>query len=227
MTELWSILLPLAVVTAVLPVQLAVTILLLRSPGGRAKAAAWIGGMTLIRLAQFAVFGVVLDRAVTDDPAAPSLVEGALLLMVSVLLFVSAARKLASSPDEDAPPPRWMTMLDGATTGRASLMGAGLVALSPKLWAFTLSAIGAIEDAGLAPGPATATFIAWVVLAESTHLLALLAVVIAPERGAAAMAGVGAWLERAARPLMVGISLVFGFWFLAKALGAFGFALGS
>jgi hypothetical protein len=131
MTELWTTLIPLAVTTAVLPVQVAITILMLRSAGGRARAGAWIAGMTLVRLVQYAVLGLILERAMDDRAAGTSPVEGTLLLVVSVLLLVSAARKVASQPDEDAPPPRWMTMVDGITSGRALLMGAGLVALSP------------------------------------------------------------------------------------------------
>lgn len=149
MTELWATLIPLAVATAVLPIQIAITILMLRSAGGRSKAGALIAGMTLVRLLQYAVFGAILAPAMDDAETGTSPVEGALLLVVAVLLLVSAARKLASQPDEDAPPPRWMTMADAITAGRAFLMGAGLVALSPKLWAFTLGAIGAIRDAGL------------------------------------------------------------------------------
>ena len=80
--------------------------------------------MTLVRLAQYAVFGLVLGRAMDDDPAGTSPVEGTLLLVVGMLLLVSAARKIAKQPDEDAPPPRWMTMVDGI-----------LRAVGPSSWA--------------------------------------------------------------------------------------------
>lgn len=223
MTELWTTLLPLAVATAVLPVQLAITILLLRSAGGRARAGAWIAGMTVVRLVQYAVFGRILEQATADPVTGTSPVEGALLLIVAVLLLVSAARKVANQPDEDAPPPRWLTSVDGITTGRAFLMGAGLVALSPKLWAFTLGAIGAIGDAALDPAAGWAVFVVWVAAAESLHLLALLAAVIAPARAEVLLARAGDVLERRSRELMIGVGLVFGIWFLLKALAAFGF----
>src|SRR5512143_403189 len=111
---------------------------MLRSHGGRARAGAWIAGMTVVRLVQYAILGLILERPMDDAATGPSPVEGALLLVVAVLLLVSAARKAASLPDEDTPPPRWMAMAGGSTPRRALLMGAGLVALSPKLWAFTL-----------------------------------------------------------------------------------------
>jgi hypothetical protein len=225
MTDLWTTLIPLAAATAFLPIQVAITILMLRSPGGRLKAAGWIGGMTLVRLAQYAVFGLVLAPAMDDAATGTSPAEGALLLIVAVLLFVSAGRKLTKQPDEDAPPPRWMTMVAGITAGRAFAMGAGLVALSPKLWAFTLAAIGAIQDAELAAGPGWAVFILWVIAAESLHVLALLAAVIAPDRAGVVLARVGDALERHSRPIVIAVSVVFAIWLLLKALAAFGIGL--
>ena len=227
MTELWTTLIPLAIATAVLPIQVAITILMLRSAGGRAKAGAWIAGMTLVRLVQYAVFGLVLERAMDDVDTGTSPVEGTLLLVVAVLLLVSAARKVASQPDEDAPPPRWMTTVDGITAGRAFLWGAGLVALSPKLWAFTLGAIGSIQDAELDPAVGWAVFIIWVVLAETLHLLALLVAVVAPARADVLLARAGGALERYSREVMIGVGVVFGGWFLLKAIAAFGLGPGA
>jgi threonine/homoserine/homoserine lactone efflux protein len=227
MTELWTTLIPLAIATAVLPVQIAITILMLRSAGGRARAGAWIAGMTLVRLVQFAVFGLILEQAMDDAATGTSPVEGALLLVVAVLLLVSAARKVANQPDEDAPPPRWMTMVDGMTPGRAFVIGAGLVVLSPKLWAFTLGAIGAIQDAELDPAAGWAAFIGWVVAAEAVHLLALLAVIVAPTRADVLLARTGGALERHSRQVMIGVGLLFGVWFLLKALAAFGIGPGA
>ena len=173
MSELWGSLIPLAIASAILPVQIAITILMLRGSGGRARAAAWVGGMTVVRLAQWLVFGLVLERAVDDGEPGTSVVEAALLLVVSVIFFVSAGRKLAKQPDEDAAPPRWLASVATVPAGRAFLMGAGVVGLSPKLWAFTLGAIGAIADAGLGAAGGLAAFLVFVLLAEAVHLAAI------------------------------------------------------
>ncbi len=222
MSEAVPILLGLALATALLPVQVAVTVLMLNGAGGRARAAAWIGGMTVVRLAQYAVFGVVLGAAVDDGEPGTSAVEGALLLVVAVVLFVSAARKASGLSDEDAPPPAWMGRIASVTPGRAFGMGAGLVAASPKLWAITLGAIGAIADAnpGLAGG--WAAFLAWLVLAQGAHLMLLVLAVVAPARSAPWLARLGDTLQRRSTPIMVGVALVFGLLFLWKALSAFG-----
>jgi hypothetical protein len=222
MIDLWTTLIPLAAATAILPIQVAVTILMVRSSGGRARAGAWIAGMSIVRLLQYAVFGVLLDRAMDDGDATPSAVEGALLLLVAVFLLVSAGRKILDQPDEDAPPPRWMTIVGAVSPGRAFLMGAALVVLSPKLWAFTLGAIGAISHAQLAPVAGWLVFVVWVVAAEALHLAAWLAVVVAPEWADGVLVRAGAALERHSRRLMVAVGLVFGTWFLVKAFVAFG-----
>ena len=222
MTELWTILLPVALVTAVMPGQVAMTILMLRAPGGIPRAGAWVGGMTLVRLAQFALMFLVLEPATDDGQSGTSLVEAALLLGVAVLLLVSAARKLANQPDEDAPPPRWMTMVTDWTPSRAFLAGAGLVGLSPKLWAFTLAGIGAIADAELPLAAGWIVFIVFVALSQAGHLAALTLAAVAPQRADAVLGSIAGALERHSRSLMILLSAAFGIWFLLKALSAFG-----
>ena len=222
MTELWTTLIPIALLTAVMPGQVAMTILMLRAPGGIPRAAAWVGGMTLVRLVQFAILFLVIEPATDDGKAGTSLVEGALLLGVGVLLLVSAGRKLANQPDEDAPPPRWMTMVTAWTPPKAFLAGLGLVALSPKLWAFTLAGIGAIADAELSLAAGWLVFIVFVALSQAGHLVAFVLAAVAPRRADAVLGGVAGALERHSRSLMVVLSAAFGVWFVLKALGAFG-----
>ena len=170
MTDLWSTLLPIAIATTLMPIELTFTLTMLRSPGGRSRAGAWIGGKTVARLVQFALLAGVITTAVDDGEPGTSAVEGALLLVVAILLLVGAARKAANQPDEDAPPPRWMTMVAGMRPTRAFLLGAGFVAFSPKLWAFSLAAIGAIADAGLGTAEGWLVYVVFIVLATGLHL---------------------------------------------------------
>lgn len=220
-TELWSTLLPLALATAIMPVELAITLLLLRSPHSRSAAAAWIAGMTVVRLVQYAIFGLILDAAMDDGDPGQSPVEGAILLVVAVLLLVSAARKWLKQPDEDEPPPAWMTAIGSLGPGRGLALGVGFTSISPKLWALTIGAVGAISDAQLDFATGWAAFIVWLVVAESIHLLALLFAVIAPARAGVGLARATDLLERYNRPVLIGASIIFGVWFLYKALVAF------
>jgi len=222
-TDLWSTLVPLIIGSAVLPIQLAITVLLLQSGAGRSGAVAWVGGMTVVRLAQGIVFGLLLGGAAeSGGETGAGLIESALLLVVAILFLVMAARQLLGQPDEDAPSPRWMALVEAATPGRAFLLGAAMVGLSAKLWAFTLGAIGAIAEADLGQPAGTWTFLAFVAAAASLHLAAIGVTFLAPERSAGWLGRVSGALQRYNRAIMVVLGLVFGIWFLVKALRGFG-----
>ncbi len=224
MDELWTILLPLMVATAVLPLQVVVTILLIRSDGGRLAGFAWVLGMTTVRLGQGLVFGLILGTGMsaTDGPGRPGPIESTLLLIVAIFFLVTAAAKWLKVPDPDAPPPRWMATIATVGPGRAFLAGAGLVALSPKLWAFTLAVIGAIAEADLGTAAAAGAFVLYAVGAVGVHFGILVGTIVAPQRMEVALDRFSAAIERYDRPIMIALSLVFGVWFLLKALDGLG-----
>lgn len=222
MVELWTTLIPLALGSAIIPVEIALTILVLKAPGGVPRALAWVGGMTVVRIAQWVILGPIVDTAVDDGQPGTSLVEGALLLVVGILFLVIAARKATDQPDEDAPPPGWMAMMDDVSAGRAFLMGAALIALNPKLWAFTLGTLGAIGDAELTGAAGLAAFLVFVAIAQGFHLGSIALTVVAPARAERVLGGMNAWLERHSRTVLIAFSGVFGVWLLAKSLAAFG-----
>jgi hypothetical protein len=225
MSELVMTLIPLAVGSAVVPIQIIITILLLRSPGGRMTAVAWVAGMTAVRLLQGLVFGLLLrgrrgDAAGADGGS--SVLVSVILLVLAIVFYVVAARQLLKHPDDDAPPPKWMAMLDGVAPGKAFLLGVGLVAISAKFWVFTLGAIAAIGDARLGSGGSIVAFLLFVALAESIHLAAVGFAYAAPARADAGLARFSALLGRYNGPIMIVLGLVFGTWFLAKALTGLG-----
>lgn len=222
MAELWGSLIPLAIASAFLPIQVAITVLMLGTPGGRPRAMAWVGGMTVVRLAQWLVFGLILGQAVDDGEPGTSAVEAALLLVVSVIFFISAARKLAKQPDEDDPPPGWMLRIPLITPAKAFAMGAAVVGLSPKLWVFTLGAIGAIEDAEPSAGTGFALFVMFVLLAQSVHLGAIGLALVSPSRADRVLGAISGALARHGRTVTIALGLGFGAWFLLKSLTAWG-----
>lgn len=225
MSNLLVTLIPLGVASAVVPVQIIITILLLRAPGGRRAAVAWVAGMTALRLLQGLVFGLLVrgrrgDAAGADEGS--SILVSVVLLVLAILFYVVAAKGLLKHPDDDAPPPKWMAMLDGVSPGKAFLLGFGLLAIGAKFWVFTLGAIAAIGDAGLGSGGSIVAFLLFVVLAESIHLSAVGFAYVAPARAEASLARFSALLDRYNGPIMIVLGLVFGTWFLVKALTGLG-----
>ena len=119
MTEdLWGTLLPLIVASALVPVQITLTVLLLRASVG--TAAAWVGGMTATRLAQGVLFGLVFAEAgvAGEGEDGPGLFVSAVLLVVAVLFLTKAAKELLGGRDDDAPPPKWMKLTESVTAGQ-------------------------------------------------------------------------------------------------------------
>ena len=224
MPDLLVTLIPLGVGSAIVPIQIIITILLLRAPGGRPAAVAWVAGMTALRLAQGLVFGFILGRdagaAQGDDGA--SLAASIVLLVLALVLYAAAARQILKEPDEDAPPPKWMAMFDGVTPVKAFALGMGLLAIGVKFWVFTLGAIAAIGAAALDPAGSIVAFLGFIALAESIHLTLLAFAFAAPTRADAALERFSDVLKRHNAQIIIALGLVFGTWFLLKALDGLG-----
>jgi hypothetical protein len=224
MGDLWSTLLPLIVASALVPVQITLTVLLLRSSVG--TAAAWVGGMTATRLAQGVLFGIVFAGAgaLSGSQDGPGPVVSAVLLVVALLFLTKAAKLLlgGGDDDEDTQPPKWMKLTESVTAGKAFLFGAGYVAIAAKLWVFTLGAIGAIDEAGLGSAASIALFLLFVVLAEAIPLAFVAYAALARDSSQAVLHRVSAWLEKNNRVIVIVLGFVFGAWFLLKALQGLG-----
>jgi Sap, sulfolipid-1-addressing protein len=220
---MWSALVPLIVASALVPVQIVVTILLLQSTGGSGAAIAFAAGMTAVRLAQGVVFGLILSSSEVESTSQGSAaIASTLLVVVAVLLLVMALRQLLADDDPDATPPRWMQATASMTPGPAFLLGAGLLAISAKFWVFTLSAIAAIGEADLGRSGSVAAFLVFVVLAVGVQLVLIGVTVVTPDRSEVLLDRVAVWLNRHNRVLVVVIGLVFGVWFLVKGLDGLG-----
>ena len=149
MSELYVSLLPFILGSALLPIQIIIVILILNSPHqGVLKASAYVGGMTLMRLLQGLVFGLILSCSeLADDEQGKSLVALTLITVLGILLLVTAYRQWRTEDDPDAPPPKWMAMIDGLTPLKALGFGFGLLLICGKCWVFILGAIGEIAEA--------------------------------------------------------------------------------
>ena len=87
-------LLPLIIGSALVPIQIIIVILLLKSPRqGLLKASAYVGGMTTLRLLQGLIFGLILTNsaaATAEESAGKSPVVSTLLLVLGIFLLYSS-----------------------------------------------------------------------------------------------------------------------------------------
>lgn len=223
MTEVWSDLLPLALASMLVPFQWMLTILLVRSPGGRWRALALLLGNVVLRLAQGALFAFVVPADAGSAGSGSGPVVSWLLLVVGVLLLVKAARTVTTgAPDDDAPPPRWIESASSLPAGRAFLLGAGMLAIGAKFWVFTMAAVASIEYAGLPRADAVLSFVLFALAAVLPSLLVVGLTVVVPGRSAPILDAASAWLTRATPRIVLVVCLVVGVWFTLKALAGLG-----
>jgi hypothetical protein len=221
---MWSSLIPLILGSALEPIEIAITIMLLGTPSHLRAACAWIAGHGSTRLLQGLIFGTILHwgarSAGSNHPH--HWIVSTVLLVVSLLFLVTAARELFSDDDPNAPPPKWMTMLTSATPTKAFFIGAGVITVSVKAWVFTLAAISLIANAGLDRAANVVSYVLFVALAMTANLLIIGVAALFPGRSRLLLDRILRWLQDNDRPIMVVVGLVFGIWFGIKALHGFG-----
>ena len=217
-------LLPFIIGSAVVPLQIIIVTLLLTSKQrGPLKAIAFVLGMTLARLAQGILFGLVLTGGSGEpaDAGGVSVVKATALTVLGILLLLTAYKTWAKEPDPDAPPPKWLTMIESITPAKALLFGTGFVLIGPKLWVFMLGAISAIGEAQLGQPASTWVFLLFVLLAQSLLLILILIRLLVPQRAKSLLASLADWMKRYNDPIVIGISLIFGAVFLYQGISAF------
>ncbi len=221
MPNLLGELLPMILGNILAPLWLIIVLLLLASPGGVVKASAFVLGMTLTRVAQGVIFGIVLASA-SDRPAGDrSLVVATLNLFLGILLMIAAFKKWRKEEDPDEPPPKWIQSLNQTTALKALGLGALGIAVGPKLWAFTLSALAAINAAEIDRTSAIIAYAAYIVFAQILLILAILVSVVVPQGSRALLQRAIDWLTTYNRPISITVALVFGLYFIWGGVSKF------
>ncbi len=220
MFPLFGELLPMILGNILAPLWLIIVLLLLASPNGLLKASAFVLGMTLTRVAQGVLFGLVLgssDKAAEGD----GLVAATLKLVLGILLLIAAFKKWRKEEDPDEPPPKWMQSLEQATPLKVLGIGALGIAIGAKLWAFTLSALAVINEAGLDRTDAIIAYAAYIFFAQILLILALLFAAVAPKQSQSVLQRANTWLTTYNRPISITVSLIFGLLFTWNGVSAF------
>lgn len=214
-------LLPYIVGSALVPIQIIIGLLLLQNPDrGLLKGSAYVAGMTLTRLLQGAAFGLFLGESVAasaeDGQKGP--VVATLLLVLGIVLLVTAYKKWRKQPDPDDPPPKWLAAMDSVTALQALGIGLTLPLVAVKLWVFTLSALASIAAAQLGLQAGAIAYLLFILLAQALLLAPLLLRLVMPWQSKVWLARTAAGLTAYNRPIVIGVSLVFGLLFLQSGL---------
>jgi hypothetical protein len=204
---------------AVVPVWIIIVLLLLRSEGGLFKALAFVSGQILVRLAQGFLFGNVLAAspdAQTEQGA--HAITSILLLLIGILLLITAALKGLKQEDPDAPPPKWMKMFDSISVAKAFGLSIALMLVAVKQWVFTLGVLGVITEANLDGQGSIVAYLVFVLGAQSLVLVPIALAAVTPKRSAQLLETGSQWLERHNRKIVIGVSVVFGTYFVWQGI---------
>ena len=212
-------LIPLILGAAIVPIWIIIVLFLLRGQSGLLKAAAFVAGISGVRLLQGILFGYIFRASQeASGQSGSNVIVSVLLLVVGIMLWIAAFKTYRKEDDPDGPPPKWMQMFSTATPVKAFALGALLVAIAAKQWVFTLSAIATIGRAPLSQVENVVTFLLYVLLAVSLLLVPILFSVIAPRRSAVTLERMGKWLEEHNRQIVIAVSVIFGAFFLWKGI---------
>jgi len=218
MGEVIVLLLPFIIGSVVVPLEMMMIILLLNNPRqGLGKAMALVAGMTVVRLLQGIVFGLIFSTE-AEQSGGNGTIASLLMVVLGILLLITAYKQWRSEPDADDPPPKWLLMLDSMTILKAFGIGAGLVLINGKIWVFTLTAIGVIEEAQLGQPSSSIAFMLYILLAQSLLLLAILVRILLPNQSKTVLEAISVWLTRNSRPIVLVVSLVFGVLFFIQGV---------
>jgi threonine/homoserine/homoserine lactone efflux protein len=210
-------LLPSAIGVALSPIPIIAVILMLGTPkarsNGPAFALGWVLGLAVVSIV------VVTVASGADDPdSSTSSGINWVTLGLGVLFLVMAGRQWRSRPrhGEPATLPKWMDTVDHFGAGKSLALGLAFSAANPKNLALTLTASGAIAQAGLSDADSVIAVAVFVVLASVTVLGAVGFYLVAGSKADGPLASLKTFMTDHNAVIMMVVLLVLG----AKLIGS-------
>ena len=88
--------------------------------------------------------------------------------------------------------------------------------VSPKQWAFVLTAVAVISTANLSAAGSLVNWFIFSVLIQLVYFVLIALDLLMPERSAAILDSLFGWLKRKLRAVAIGVFTLFGLFFLIK-----------
>ena len=112
--------------------------------------------------------------------------------------------------DDDKAPPAWLEKIEFLSPRDAFSTGFGWILVSPKQWAFVLTAVAVIFTANLEPIVSLVNFFIFSVLIQLFYLIIIGLHLLMPERSGAILDSLFAWIKNNFRPVVIENSTGFG-----------------
>jgi len=225
MAELILSLIPLVLAAALQPPQVIALVVLLQTRRGTLNGLAYIIGMVAFRLFLGGSFWVLVssvEESVETAGGNFSLLVGALLLAVGILMLVYALRRGFSAQGEDEAAASWLDKLQDVSPLRAALAGVAFLALDPKDWLVDISAINLIANADLSNLESLLSFLVYILMAQFLLLIPLILSFFLPQRTQNGLTRITVWMKQQERAIEIVFALIFSLLFLKIGLDLLG-----
>jgi threonine/homoserine/homoserine lactone efflux protein len=203
------------------PARTIAVILLLHTPKQATTALAYVGGMVSSMMVQGIIFGFLLSFVgLTTEQREGDLatVVAVLFIVVGIVMLVGASRILFQEEDDDKPPPKWLEQIESLAPRQAFSTGFGWLMVSPKQWAFVLTAVAVIFTANLSVGASRFNFVLFTVLIQSVYFLIIALHLAIPKQSAKILDALFNWIKNNFRPVVIVLFTAFGLFFLIKGI---------
>ncbi len=221
MTDLWLALLPIMLAMLISPARTIAVILLLHTPKQALTAFTYVSGLVTAMMAQGILFGFLFSFVgLTMDERGPELmtVVSVMFILVGIIMLTGAAKFIFQEEEDDKPPPAWLEKIEYLTPRAAFSTGFGWIMVSPKQWAFVLTAVAVIFTANLTPLQSLVNYFIFSVLIQLFYLLIIGIHLLMPERSGAILDALFNWIKDNFRPVVIVIFTGFGIFFLFKGI---------
>ena len=215
-------LLPLAVAVPISPLPIIAMVVLLMSPRARTSTPAfmlgWIASIATA-LALFAMLSGVLGGRHEGGPA-PIISVIKLLLGLGMLYLAFREWRARPRAGQKAELPHWLTSVQNMRPLAAAATGFGIYAANPKNLTVGISAGVLFHSFGLAQGPALLVGAFYVLLASSTVVLPILALLLAEAKVKPWLDELQYWLAQHNAAVMAVLLSIIGAVMVGKGIAA-------
>ena len=221
MTELWIALLPILLAMRISPARTIAVILLLHTPKQALTAFTFVCGLVSAMMVQGILFGLLFSFVgLTMDEKEPELtaIVSLLIILVGIIMLTGAAKFIFKEDDDDKAPPAWLEKIEYLSPRDAFSTGFGWILVSPKQWAFVLTAVAVIFTANLESIVSLVNFFIFSVLIQLFYLIIIGLHLLMPERSGAILDSLFNWIKNNFRPVVIVIFTGFGLFFLIKGI---------
>ena len=210
-----------AVGVAVSPFPIIAVILMLFTRRARVNGPmfglGWVVALGIVSGAAYALADSA--DAASSSSTADSIAWGKVAL--GLLLLAGAARtwKRRPAPGEQPAMPKWMSMIDTLTPGKALGLGLLLAGVNPKNLILAVAAGTAVAQLGLSTSESVVSLLVFVVIASLTIVGPVVYYLVGGEKAERTLDDLKGWLGIHNDAVMAVLLLVFGVDLIAKGLG--------